>query len=155
MNGEKMSEEKVEEKIPTLKDFPVEWQIIIRATQSLISKAKDGADINMLKTQVNFVFDTKMTTLEVAYNKNRSTLEIMWKKYRIFNDFDEREVIFIKMYEKKMNEEEALELISTWYERILYHIENRSSTEKIYRDFYQLFDVIEWRKEKAEQRAKQ
>ena len=148
-----MSEQKVEEKIPTLKDFPLEWQIVLRATQSLVSKAKDGADINILKTQVNFIFDTKMTSLEVAYNKNRKALEILWKKYRVI-DFDERETIFIKMFEKKMEENEALELISAWYEKIMYHIENRSSTEKIYRDFYQLFDVIEWRKEK-EQEAKQ
>ena len=149
-----MSETKQEEKEPTLKDFPLEWQIIVRATQSLVSKAKDGADISMLRTQVNFIFDTKMTSLEVAYNKNKKTLEIMWKKYRTITH-DERETIFIKMYEKRMNEEEALELISAWYEKIMFHIENRSSTEKIYRDFYQLFDVMEWRKEKAEQGAKQ
>jgi len=141
-----MSETKQEEKIPTINQFPLEWQIVLRATQSLVSKAKDGADINMLKTQINFVFDTKMTSLEVAYNKNKKTLEITWKKYRTITH-DERETIFIKMYEKRMNEDEAMELISAWYEKIMYHIENRSNTTEIYRDFYQLYDIMEWRKE--------
>jgi len=141
-----MSETKQEEKIPTINQFPLEWQIIVRATQSLVSKARDGADINMLKTQVNFIFDTKMTSLEVAYNKSKKVLEIVWKKYRVL-DFNEREIIFLKAFEKKMNEDEAMELISAWYEKILHHIENRSNTTEIYRDFYQLYDIMEWRKE--------
>jgi hypothetical protein len=144
--SETKQEEKIQEKEPTLKDFPLEWQIIVRATQSLVSKAKDGADINMLKTTVNFIFDTKKTSLAAAYDKSKKVLEIMWKKYRVL-DFDERETIFIKTYEKRMSEEEALELISAWYEKIMYHIENRSYATEIYRDFYKLYDIMEWRKE--------
>jgi len=133
-----MNEQK--EKEITISDFPVEWQIIVRATQSLISKAKDGADIDILRSDYSFVFNTKRSMLQVVYNKNRSTLEILWMKYRVNG---EREPMFIKTYEIRIEkEEEALELISAWYETILTHIKHKSNTSATFQDFFNLYNIF-------------
>jgi len=146
-----MSNQTVEEKIPTLKDFPVEWQIILRATQSLVSKAKDGADIEILRSNYSFVFNTRKSMLEVVYNKNRNTLEILWMKYEVTED-GEREPIFIKTYEKRIDEKEVLDLIATWYEKIMYHIKEKSYATEIYRDFFYLYNMFEELKKEREEK---
>ena len=148
-----MSETKQEEKEPTLKDFPLEWQIIVRATQSLVSKARDGADIEILRSDYSFVFNTKRSMLQVVYNKNRNMLEILWMKYRVNG---EREPMFIKTYEKRMDEKEATDLISAWYEKIMYHIKEKSYVTEIYRDFFYLYNMFEeLKKEKEKELTKQ
>jgi len=148
-----MSETKQEEKEPTLKDFPLEWQIIVRATQSLVSKARDGADIEILRSDYSFVFNTKRSMLQVVYNKNRNMLEILCMKYRVKG---EREPMFIKTYEKRMDEKEATDLISAWYEKIMYHIKEKSYVTEIYRDFFYLYNMFEeLKKEKEKELTKQ
>jgi len=145
-----MSETKQEEKEPTLKDFPLEWQIIVRATQSLVSKTRDGADIEIYRTKYSFVFNSKKTFFEVRYDVTRKILEIVWEKYRIFND--ERDTAFIKTYEKRIEkEEEALELLSALYERILTHIKHKSNATTIYKDLFYLYNMFEEKKELTKQ----
>jgi len=156
-----MSEQEVKttveekEEIPTLKDFPLEWQIIVRATQSLVSKTRDGADIEVYRTKYSFVFNTKKTYLEVRYDVTRKLLEVTWEKYRMFND--SRDTAFIKTYEIKMEkEEEALELLSALYERMLTHIKYKSNVTIIYKDLFYLYNMFEeLKKEKEKELAKQ
>jgi hypothetical protein len=139
-----MSEQ--EEKIPTINQFPLEWQIIVRATQSLVSKTRDGADIEIYRTKYSFVFNSKKTYLEVRYDVTRKILEIVWEKYRMFND--SRDTAFIKTYEIRIEkEEEALKLLSALYERILTHIKYKSDTSVIFRDLFNLYNMF---KEKEE-----
>jgi len=141
-----MSETKQEEKIPTINQFPLEWQIIVRATQSLVSKTRDGADIEIYRTKYSFVFNSKKTYLEVRYDVTRKILEIVWEKYRMFND--SRDTAFIKTYEIRIEkEEEALKLLSALYERILTHIKYKSDTSVIFRDLFNLYNMF---KEKEE-----
>jgi len=150
-----MSETKQEEKIPTITDFPVEWQVIVRATQSLISKARDGADIEIYRTKYSFTFNTKKTFLGIKYDVTRKILEIVWEKYRMFND--SRDTAFIKTYEKRIEkEEEALELLSALYERILTHIKYKSNATIIYKDLFYLYNMFEeLKKEKEKEESKQ
>jgi hypothetical protein len=140
--SEQKTEEKIQEKEPTLKDFPLEWQIIVRATQSLVSKTKDGADIEIYRNPYSFVVNTKKSFLEVRYDVTRKLLEIVWEKYRILNN-GERDTAFIKTYEKRIEKEgEALELMSALYQRILTHIKHRSNTSVIFRDLFNLYNMF-------------
>jgi hypothetical protein len=148
-----MSEQTVEEKEPQIKDFPVEWQILIRATQSLVSKARDGADIEIYRNIYSFVINSKKTYLKVTYDVTKKLLEITWEKYRIL-DNGEREPMFIKTFERRIEEKEALELINTVYERILTHINYKSNTKVIFRDFFYLYNMFEELKKEREE-AKQ
>jgi len=146
-----MSETKQEEKIPTLKDFPVEWQIIVRAAQSLVSKARDGSDIEILRGRYSVIYNTKKVMLELIYYPDRKMLEILWEKYDI-SDKDERKPSFIKTIEKRMEEREALELISAWEEKITYHIRNKSSTILLLEDFSSLYSMLEELKKEREKK---
>jgi len=149
-----MSETEQEEKIPSISDFPVEWQIIVRAAQSLVSKTRDGADIEIYRTKYSFAFNTKKTYLEVRYDVTRKLLEVTWEKYRMFND--SRDTAFIKTYEKRIEEEEALELLSALYERILTHIKYKSNTSVIFQDLFNLYNMFEeLKKEKEKELTKQ
>jgi len=150
-----MSETKQEEKIPTITDFPVEWQIIVRATQSLVSKTRDGADIEIYRTKYSFTFNSKRTYLEVRYDVTRKLLEVTWEKYRMYDGV--RDTAFIKTAEKRIEkEEEALELLSALYERILTHIKYKSNTTVIYKDLYYLCNMFEeLKKEKEKEESKQ
>jgi len=142
-----MSEQKIEEKIPQVSEFPVEWQIIVRATQSLVSKARDGADIEIYRNPYSFVVNTKKSFLEVKYDVTRKVLEIVWEKYRIDNG--ERETTFIKTIEKRIEKEEkALKLISALYQRILTHIKHKSNTSVIFQDFYGLYKMFKEEEDK-------
>lgn len=145
-----MSETKQKEEKITLKDFPIEWQIIVRAVQSLVSKAKDGADISIIKEDNHFAFISKKTSLEVYYYRDNKVLEIIWRKYKFVDD--EREPTFIKTYKKKMGEDEARKLMFAWFEKILYHIDYKSDTSVIFDDFYYLYKMFE---ELKEEEAKQ
>jgi uncharacterized ubiquitin-like protein YukD len=138
------------EEIPKIYDFPVEWQIVVRGVQSIISKAKDGADIEVYRTDNCFIFNTKKSLLEVTYYPERKSIKIIWKKYKTSDD--KREVIFIKTIEKRIEEKEALNLISTWYEKILIHIETRSDTTTIYKDFFYLYNMFEELKKEKEEK---
>jgi len=137
----------------TIKSFPLEWQIIVRGTQSLVSKARDGADISIVKEDNYFVFFAKKTSLEVVYYKDTGILEIVWKKYKFVDD--EREPTFIKTYKKRMKESEARKLMFVWFEKILYHVEYKSDTSVIYDDFYYLYKVIEEELKEQKEEAKQ
>jgi uncharacterized ubiquitin-like protein YukD len=137
------------EEIPKIYDFPVEWQIVVRGVQSIISKAKDGADIEVYRTDNCFIFNTKKSFLEVTYYPERKSIKIIWKKYKTSDD--KREVIFIKTIEKRIEEKEALNLISAWYEKILIHIETRSDTTTIYKDFFYLYNMFEELKKEKEE----
>jgi hypothetical protein len=143
--SETKQEEKIQEKEPTLKDFPVEWQIVVRATQSLSSKAKDGADITIIKEYNYFAFITKKTSLEVKYYRDRKVLEVVWKKYRSIGT--ERETTFMKTIEKRVEESEAQRLMLAWFEKILYHVDYKSSVTVILQDFYYLYKTYEEQKE--------
>jgi hypothetical protein len=147
-----MSEQKVEKKIPSIRDFPVEWQILVRATQSLSAKARDGADVRIVKEDNYFAFVTKKTSLEVAYHEDRKMLEIVWKKYNFIDE--ERVPTFIKTIEKRMEESEARKLMFVWFEKILYHIDYKSNTSVIYDDFYYLYKVIEEELKEQKEEAK-
>jgi uncharacterized ubiquitin-like protein YukD len=145
-----MSEQKIKtEEIPKIEDFPVEWQIIIRGTQSLASKARDGADITIVKEENYFAFITKKTSLEVKYYPDRKMLEVVWKRYKFVND--EREPTFIKTIEKRMNENEARKLMFAWFEKILYHVDYKSNNTIIFQDFHYLYKAYEEQKEEAKQ----
>ena len=136
--------ETLDEKEKTIRDFPIEWQIVLRATQSLVSKAKNGADIKISRNKYLVIYNTKKATLELIYYPNKKMLEVLWMKYK---DNGEREPIFIKTYEKRIEEEEALELISVWYETILSHIKYKSNTSVIFQNFFNLYNMF---KEKYE-----
>ena len=141
-----MSEQKIKtEEIPKIEDFPVEWQIIIRGTQSLTSKARDGADITIVKENDYFAFITKKTSLEVVYYKDTGMLEVVWKRYKFVND--EREPVFIKTYKKKIEKDDAKRLMFAWFEKILYHVDYKSNNTIIFQDFYYLYKAYEEQKE--------
>jgi len=145
-----MSETKQEEKIQ-IKDFPVEWQIVIRGAQSLVSKARDGADIEILRGRYSVIYNTKKVMLELIYYPDMKVLEVLWEKYDISNK-DERKPSFIKTVEKKMEESEALELISAWEEKITYHIRNKSSVTLLLEDFSSLYNMFEELKKEREKK---
>ncbi len=134
-------ETKQEEKID-LSDLPVEWQILIRATQSLVSKARNGADVEIYRNSYSFTINTKRSFLGVRYDTTRKVLEVVWEKYRI-ND-GQKDTAFVKMIERRVErEEDALKLISTIYERILTHIKYKSNTSVIFQDFHYLCKMFE------------
>ncbi len=144
-----MSETKQEEKID-LSDLPVEWQIIVRATQSIISKVRDGADIEIYRNPYSFVISTKKSFLEVRYDVTRKILEIVWEKYRVVGE--EKDTAFIKMIERRIErEEDALKLISALHQRILTHIKHKSNTSVIFQDFYYLFEKFKEQEETQKQ----
>jgi hypothetical protein len=93
-----MSETKQEEKID-LRDFPLEWQILLRATQSLVSRARNGADVEIFRNRYSFTINTKRSFLEVRYDVTRKILEIVWEKYRVVGE--EKDTAFVKMAEKE------------------------------------------------------
>jgi len=137
-----------EEVIPEIKEFPIMWQVIIRATQNLANRAKDGADVRMLWADtgnaIGFVVETKKTDLHVIYDREKEMLEVAWRKFRVYDYYGiKKELIFFKTAKQIVKLDKAQELLKELYKKIVSNIVERSDPKEIVQDFYKLYQTLE------------
>jgi hypothetical protein len=69
---------RVEEKVS---HFPLPLQVILRGTQSIVSKLADGADLEVVHAETVFEARTVSRKLLLEYNRETRMLRIMFEKY--------------------------------------------------------------------------